>query len=131
MANSTATLTQVGVEHILPGNIRQPAEWAGGDPDELVSKQFALDITAAKADGAALTLAALGLTSLVSFRVVAQEKGGYVAQFIPTSMPSSKGSYVGAGVVKVYEAGADAAALDELVGDEDAGVFLIEVVGIE
>jgi hypothetical protein len=121
MAESTHTVAQIGVPTI-EGQKRY--------------QRLLVDITAAKADGVNLVAGndgdgLSGFSRIEGVRVLAQENGGYVCQFVATTMPSYANpttSLVGA--LRVYEAGADAAVLDEVVGDEDAGEFLIEVMGV-
>lgn len=94
----------------------------------VVRKHFNFNITSAGADGATVSASALGLNTITSVRIVGQETGGYVAQFLPTSRPTAEWSYLGDGVIRVYEAGADAAVLDEVTSG-DLGEFLVEVEG--
>lgn len=116
MAEHTATVTRIGYPQ------------ADG---QYKSIELSVNITSAGADG--LTLAA-GSGKLGDFRRIVSvqvkgtvENGGYVMQFIPTTLPSGEAG-VGDGLLRVYEAGADAAALDEVTSG-DLGVFMVKVVG--
>lgn len=121
MAESTHTVATIGVAEIEGRNRYQ---------------RLLVDITAAKADGVALVAGDAGdglsaFTRIDGVKVLAQENGGYVCQFVATTFPSNANPSTGlAGALRVYEAGADAAGLDELTGDEDAGEFLVEVQGV-
>lgn len=121
MAESTATISELG-----------PAEIEG----RRRYKRLLVDITACKADGVTLAAGNDGdglsaFTRIDGVRVLAQETGGYVCQYVATTRPTSTSPTTGlAGALRVYEAGADAAGLDELVGDEDAGEFIVEVMGV-
>jgi hypothetical protein len=116
MAEHTATVTRIGYPQ------------AEGQYKKIT---LSINITSAGADGLSLTA---GSGKLGDFRRIvsvtcqsSQENGGYVMQYVPTTLPSGEAG-VGDGKVFVYEAGADAAALDE-VESGDLGVFMVEVVG--
>lgn len=116
MAEHTATVTRIGYP--------QPE-------GQHKAVTLSINITSAGADGLSLTA---GSGKLSDFRRIvsvdvqgAVENGGYVMQFIPTTLPTDERG-VGNGKVRVYEAGADDAALDEVVSG-DLGVFMVKVVG--
>lgn len=112
MAAHTATLTKVGVDQIR-GNRR--------------IQEYVIDITAAGADGYPLDAATLGVQAICAFLgCMGQENGGYVLQYVPDART---GEFVGDGDLFVYEAGADAAALDEVeTGDLGEFRFRLEVL---
>jgi len=92
--------------------------------------KLSLNITAAGVDGYSITAGTNPLSGwerIEGFRVLGQENGGYVMQYIPTTLPASDG-YMGNGKVRVYEAGGDGGVLDEVVSG-DLGVFIVEIEG--
>lgn len=82
------------------------------------------------ADGYPLNASALGAKHIVWFRDSAVRedatKGGYELSFVPDAEPGQNEA-LGDGDLFIYEAGADAAPLDE-VETGDLGVFYFEVL---
>lgn len=111
MAASTATLTKV-------------AESIRGTRRVI---DYVINITSAGADGYPLNASTLGYRRITAFEGgSALENGGYVLQYVPDSRTLE---YLGDGDLFVYEAGADAAALDEVEsGDLGEFRFRLEVI---
>lgn len=90
------------------------------------SATFEINITSAGADGFTLNGPKLGFSRLCEVKIQnTVENGGYVAQFIPTTLGLKE---VSTGKIRVYEAGADGAVLDEVTSG-DLGVFRFEATG--
>lgn len=89
-------------------------------------KFYTIDITSAGADGYTLSASVLGFRRIREVLVFAgKENGGYVLDFIPTTLSLDD---CGDGKLRVYEAGADGAVLDEVTSG-DLGEFRFAVLG--
>jgi hypothetical protein len=92
---------------------------------------LSINVTAAGDDGHAIAAGTGALSGWKQIEMVlvtgAQENGGYVIQYIPTTLPVAAGA-LGNGKLRVYEAGADGDVLDEVVTG-DLGVFIVRVEG--